>query len=66
MGVLIFIGIKIFLEIVMDTSLFVQTKGMRFRVLPSAHILGFTGALITGLYPALPCFFNFSWTGKHE
>lgn len=47
LGILAFISIKIFIEATMGASLFAQAERIPFRVLPSAHILGYLGALVT-------------------
>lgn len=47
LGILAFISIKIFIETVTGTSLFAQAGDAPFRVLPTVHIWGYFGALIT-------------------
>jgi rhomboid family GlyGly-CTERM serine protease len=44
--ILIFIAMKIFIEITLNESVFVRTGTANFRVLPSAHIVGCLGAIV--------------------
>lgn len=47
LAILISIGIKIVTETLMAAPLFIETGSIPFRVLPSAHIFGYLGALAT-------------------
>jgi len=44
---LLLTGIKIILEVTTGTPIFAHAESLTFRVLPSAHLAGFIGALIT-------------------
>lgn len=52
LSILLFMGIKIMIEATTGASLFVQTGGVPFRVLPSVHLIAFLGAFVTCLWPS--------------
>ena len=45
--ILITVGFKIFVEMTLNESIFVKTSTADFKVLPSAHIVGYLGAIAT-------------------
>jgi len=50
LGIPLLIALKTFLEIVSGTGIFVQARGMHFRVLPSTHIIGYLGAVVCSIW----------------
>lgn len=54
---LVVIGIKTFIEIVLDESFFVDTETFDFRVLPLAHIIGYMGTIATIIFSCPGSFF---------
>lgn len=50
LAILAFIGIKIFAEASIGVPFFVQADKIPFRVLPSAHIIGYLVALVTMMW----------------
>lgn len=50
LGILVFIGIKIIIEASIGTPLFAKAGKIPFRVLPSAHIIGYCAAIFTSTW----------------
>lgn len=45
--ILIVVGVKILIEIVLNAPIFINAGEANYRVLPSAHIVGYLGAIVT-------------------